>query len=124
MIEYKKEIQLFKALSHPTRIAILELLRNGEQCVCHLEASLGLRQAYISQQLGVLRKAGLLAKRRDGWNIYYRVLNKEVFAVLDSVYQMTGTPKIEQTITPATCTCPHCESEDAQMLVIPEDILS
>lgn len=123
MNEYTKEIQLFKALSHPARIAILELLRNGEQCVCHLEASLGLRQAYISQQLSVLRKAGLLAKRRDGWNIYYRVLNKEVFAVLDSVYQMTGTPKIERTITPATCTCPSCEAQDDKILAIPEDIL-
>jgi len=51
---------LFKLLSHPSRLAILQVLRDGEECVCHMEAALGLRQAYISQQLMVLRQAGLV----------------------------------------------------------------
>jgi len=118
MNTYSQEIRIFKMLSHPTRIAILELLRDGEQCVCHLEAALGLRQAYVSQQLMVLRKAGVLEDRRDGWNIYYRVTSPEIYTVLDAVYQMTGTSFADLTLTPVTCTCPHCETDEQTILAV------
>ena len=75
---------LFKLLSHPSRLAILQVLRDGEECVCHLEAALGLRQAYISQQLMVLRQVGLVTDRREGWNVFYRVVKPEVYALLDA----------------------------------------
>ena len=84
------QAQVLKILTHPTRIAILNILRDGEHCVCHLEAYLGLRQSYISQQLAVLREAGLIQDRRDGWNIFYRVINPRVFTVLDAVEAFTG----------------------------------
>ena len=65
---------LFKACGHPVRLQILEvLLRDGEACVCHLEAHLGQRQAAISQHLAKLRQVGLVTDRRDGWNVYYSV---------------------------------------------------
>ena len=108
MNEYPSEIRILKALAHPVRIAILEILRNGEQCVCHFEAALGLRQAYISQQLMVLRRAGIVASRREGWNHYYRVRKPEIYAVLDAVYAITGTTAGSPPHTPVTCTCPHC----------------
>ena len=79
-----------KTLSHPTRLAVLEILRDGEQCVCHMEAMLGLRQASISQQLMVLREAGLVSVRRDGLNMYYRVTRPQVFAVLDALERGIG----------------------------------
>jgi len=120
MNEYTKEVKIFKALSHPTRIAILELLRNGEQCVCHFEAALGLRQAYVSQQLMSLHKAGILAKRREGWNIYYHVINAEIYTLLDSAYQLTGTPHSVSEIDPAVCTCPHCKHDLQDTVVITE----
>ena len=47
-----------------------------------MEAHLGYRQAYISQQLMVLREAGLIQDRRDGWNVFYRVAEPRIFAVL------------------------------------------
>ncbi|MRS04979.1 ArsR family transcriptional regulator, partial [bacterium] len=47
---YELQAQIYKVLTHPVRLAILEILRDGEHCVCHMEAYLGLRQAYISQQ--------------------------------------------------------------------------
>ena len=81
---------LFKALVHPARIAILDSLRSGEQCVCHLETHLGYRQAYISQQLAVLRTTGLIQDNRDGLNIYYRIIRPEVFALIDVARAMTG----------------------------------
>ncbi len=101
---------LFRALMHPTRLAILDMLRPGEQCVCHMEAYLGKRQAYISQQLMVLREAGLVDDQRDGLNVYYRVTNRQVFDVIDRARAMLGIPLdaasgsdlLEQ------CPCPKC----------------
>lgn len=67
---------------HPERLAILEMLRNGERCVCEIEDALGHRQAYVSQQLTVLRNAGLVESRRDGWRVFYRLVTPEIFAVI------------------------------------------
>lgn len=84
------QARFFKALTHPVRLAILNILRDGEQCVCHLEAFLGLRQAYISQQLAVLREAGLVQDRRDGWNIFYQVVQPEVYGLLDLAARLSS----------------------------------
>ncbi len=123
LLNMKKPFQpqsgLFKVLSHPVRLAILEILRDGEQCVCHMEAMLKLRQAYISQHLMVLREAGLLADRRDGWNMYYRVTKPEVYAVLDAVNSLTGSrAAIAHRHARGECPCPKCQ---ASSKVIPGD---
>lgn len=107
MLAYDSETRLYKALMHPTRLAILDLLRAGEQCVCHMEAVFGQRQAYISQQLMVLREAGLVDSRREGLNLYYRVIRPEIFAVLDAMRAVTGTVAVQMT-APSTCPCPTC----------------
>jgi len=62
-----------QAITSPQRIAILLAIGNGEACVCHLEATLGWRQAYISQHLMALRKANILLDRREGRYIFYRL---------------------------------------------------
>jgi DNA-binding transcriptional ArsR family regulator len=49
MSGFDESAKLFKTLMHPARLEILEILREGEHCVCHIEAALGYRQAYISQ---------------------------------------------------------------------------
>ena len=106
---------LFKLLSHPSRLAILQVLRDGEECVCHMEAALGLRQAYISQQLMVLRQAGLVTDQREGWNVYYRVVKPEVYALLDAALatvQPEGAPTLlTRHAKPAACPCPKCRLE-------------
>jgi DNA-binding transcriptional ArsR family regulator len=101
---------LFRALMHPIRLAILDLLRQGEQCVCHLEAYLGKRQAYISQQLMVLREAGLIIDERDGLNVYYHVRDPRVFVLLDTARAMQGIdPGSQRPSLPAdACPCPKC----------------
>jgi len=118
MDEHENEIKLLKALSHPARLAILEVLRGGEACVCHMEALFEWRQAYISQQLMVLREAGLVTDRRDGWNIFYRVVKPEVYAVIDAVYRVSGrnAPFELPVHTHATCTCPNCQARTGQTL--------
>jgi DNA-binding transcriptional ArsR family regulator len=111
MVNYTSPAKLFKVLMHPARLAILDVLRDGEECVCHLEAMLNYRQAYISQQLMVLRDAGLVQDRREGWNIYYRVTEPRVFAVMDAAQAVTGEtkPAARRSSAPAKpCPCPKC----------------
>ena len=103
---------LLKAVAHPTRLAVLEILRDGEQCVCHMEATLGLRQASISQQLMILRDAGIVEVRRDGLNMYYHVVKPEVFDLLDAVYAATAKPRpqLAHKHGKDTCPCPKCNT--------------
>ena len=108
---FEAQAQIFKVLTHPARIAILEILRDGEHCVCHMEAHLGLRQAYISQQLAVLREGGLIQDRRDGWNIFYRVVDVRIFEALDVVQRITGLEVPDVHRAGFRCSCPKCMAE-------------
>jgi len=80
---YRLQAKTAKALAHPTRIAILEMLRQGERCVCEMEPELGVSQANVSQHLAALREANLVVGRRDGIRIRYRATDERVFQVLD-----------------------------------------
>lgn len=110
---YETQSNFLKAISHSTRLAILDILRDGEQCVCHMEASLNLRQAYISQQLMVLKQAKLIESRRHGLNLYYRVLKPEVFAIMDTLNSVTGihAKPFNHKHTNTDCPCPKCDIE-------------
>lgn len=103
---------IFKALSSSSRRKLLALLRDGEECVCHLEAYTGYRQAYISQQLKVLRDVGLVIDQRSGWNIYYRVVNPQIFAILDDIAMLTGKPLEPVRKSKTVCSCPKCNLEN------------
>lgn len=102
------QTEIFKVLTHPARLAILDILRDGEHCVCHLEAWLGYRQAYISQQLSVLRQANLISDRRDGWNIFYKVADERIYEVLDQVREITGQIEPDERKPVNQCNCPKC----------------
>ncbi len=110
---YETQSNFLKAISHSARLAILDILRDGEQCVCHMEATLNLRQAYISQQLMVLKQAELVDSRRDGLNLYYRVIKPEVFTVLETIRSLTGIPSKPPKHKHANtdCPCPKCSIE-------------
>ncbi len=115
MDAYSAQADLLKAISHPTRLAVLEILRDGEQCVCHMEAILGLRQASISQQLMILREAGLVEVRRDGLNMFYHVVRPGLFNVLDALYAATGKSRPDLAHKHGkgkdSCPCPKCNAE-------------
>src|SRR5712691_8759442 len=64
---------LFKTLSDPTRLRLLNLLAGGEVCVCDLHGTLGLDQPKVSRHLGLMRRAGLVDARRNGKWMRYRV---------------------------------------------------
>lgn len=103
-----QEANFLKLLAHPVRIAILKILRQEEACVCHMEATLGYRQAYLSQQLAVLREAGIITDRRDGWNVYYQIQNHQVFGVLDIAAKFLQSGKSEIPFKLVNCLCPKC----------------
>src|SRR5215218_4253421 len=74
---------VFQALAHPTRIAMVELLREGEQTAGTLIERLGLEQANASQHLTVLRNRQIVTNRKEGNYMYYRIRDPLLFEVLD-----------------------------------------
>ena len=82
---YKLGANAFKALAHPTRIAILEMMRNGPICSCKIEPLLGLRQSNIAQHLGILRDSQLVTSYRDGIWVMYAATDPRLFQVVDVV---------------------------------------
>lgn len=75
--------ELFKALGHPVRIRILELLRTGEMTVSELQARLEIDPSSVSQQLAVLRNRQLVAGRKQGTSVYYSAVDPQVYDLLD-----------------------------------------
>ena len=73
----------FKALAHPVRIGILELLRDGPLNVTQIQEATGAPGSSVSQQLAVLRSQGILATERRGTTIIYRVADPKLFELLD-----------------------------------------
>jgi ArsR family transcriptional regulator len=115
---YQKQAQLFRALSHPVRLRILDILAHQEACVCHLTAILGKRQPYVSQQLAALREAGLVTDRRDGTLIYYRLADDYLATLLDQGKavvrdlvddSLVFAPVPEGAL--ANCPCPRCQGQ-------------
>lgn len=116
----KKIGRLFRVLGQPARIRILVAIGKGEACVCHLEAALGYRQAYISQHLMAMRRLKLVAPRRDGRNIFYCVTDLDILNLVQKAGELAGIPADEMHIAEAgaqvlNCSCPHCESEQAEI---------
>lgn len=77
-----------KAISHEGRLMILCYLASGEKTVTELEELLSARQAAVSQQLSRLRSEGLVAPRREGKAIYYRLSDPRAVQILDVVYSL------------------------------------
>jgi len=63
--------ELFKALGHPARIRVLEVLSEGEHSVSDLQPLVGIESSHLSQQLGILRRAGLVSSRKEGASVIY-----------------------------------------------------
>ena len=75
--------EFFKALAHPIRIHVLEILRTSEKSVQELQAALGLDQATVSQQLAVLRGKNIVRARKEGTTVRYTVVDPLVGDLLD-----------------------------------------
>ena len=80
--------EILKALAQPTRLAILEFLRGGEECVCRIFPSIGGNQPNISKHLTLMKKAGVLDSRQEGTMTFYWIKDTRVFEILDLVDEM------------------------------------
>jgi DNA-binding transcriptional ArsR family regulator len=75
----------FRVLGEPSRIRLLDELRDGERSVNELAASLGAGQQNVSKHLAVLTETGILARRKDGNHVYYRIVDDGVLGLCDQV---------------------------------------
>ena len=80
--------EFFKALAHPARIRILEILSERESSVSELVTDVGLESSHLSQQLGVLRRANLVITRKSGNNVYYRLADRRLAKLLELAKQI------------------------------------
>jgi ArsR family transcriptional regulator len=119
--------RIFKAISTPARFQILIAIGKGEACVCHLEALLDLRQAYISQQLMEMRDADLVDTRREGRYIFYRLTEPELLDLLMDIGKLFGVPTeeietLQNTDPLPQCCCPDCLAQLDPAFINPEEI--
>ncbi len=108
--KFAKISNLLQAISPEPRLEILLDIGAGEACVCHLEAALGYRQSYISQQLMALREAGLVDSRRDGKYIFYHLAKPGILEVVQNSAQIANVDleKQDPGRHERQCACPHC----------------
>ena len=70
---FEKQAEIAKAIAHPLRTAIIDFLREGEQCVCDIANYVGSERSNISRHLSVMVKAGVLEYRKEGLKVIYRL---------------------------------------------------
>lgn len=86
---YKASV--FQALAHPTRIAIVEMLSNGELSAGAMQERLGIEQANLSQHLAILRSRQIVLNRKEGNQVFYSLRNKMLVEVLDIMRRFCRT---------------------------------
>jgi ArsR family transcriptional regulator len=86
--DYGRRAEVLKAIAHPARIAILEILRRGEECVCRICPALEGSQPNTSKHLALMKNAGVLDSRQEGTMTFYWVRDTRVYEMLDLVDQM------------------------------------
>jgi ArsR family transcriptional regulator len=87
-LAYKIKADFLKALAHPVRLQIIELLKNGEKNVGSIMKALSIQQSSLSRHLTVLREAGILKSRQQGTVIYYNIEDHNIFHVLRPIADM------------------------------------
>lgn len=111
---YERQAALLKAIAHPVRLKIVDLLRAEPECVCHLSTALDKSQPYVSQQLAILRNAGVIVDERDGTNIFYRLADDNVARQVTAACQdwdagsANGDGNGQAGRMLADCNCPKC----------------
>ncbi len=95
--------EILKALGQPTRLKIIEFLRDGERCVCEIFPAIGEEQSNTSRHLSMLQSCGILARRKEGLKIYYAIKHPEILELVDlarqvMVLEITGRHQLLQAV--------------------------
>ena len=72
-LRYEKQAEIAKAIGHPLRVAIIDFLKDGEQCVCDIAQHAGSERSNISRHLSVMVRAGILGYRKEGLKVIYKL---------------------------------------------------
>lgn len=83
ILEMKAEV--LKVLAQPTRLKILELLRNGERCICEIVPAINGEQSNISRHISLMQKSHLVTTRKDGVKVMVKVKDPKIFEILDNI---------------------------------------
>ncbi|MBI3989826.1 MAG: helix-turn-helix transcriptional regulator [candidate division NC10 bacterium] len=86
----EQKAEFLKALAQPTRLKILDLLKDGERCVCDIFPAIGEQQSNVSRHLQLMKRAGVLASRKDGLRVLYRIKDGKITRLLEDVDLLFG----------------------------------
>jgi len=89
--DWNRVARTLKAVAHPLRLRIIDLLEDGERSVGEIVEALGAKPAVTSQQLGLMRDRGVLDARRDGNHVYYCIANRHVVDVIHCIRRLCRT---------------------------------
>ena len=81
--------EILKTLGQPTRLKIIDFLRNGERCVCEIFPAIGEEQSNTSRHLNLMVSAGVLSRRKEGVKIFYTVKHPEILEIVELARQIT-----------------------------------
>jgi len=93
---YEQQAAIAKAMAHPVRVAVLEYVRDGERCVCDIAAAVGTERTNLSKHLSVMVHAGVLASRKDGLKVMYRIKTPCISKFLDCLKECLKEQIAEQ----------------------------
>ena len=93
---YEKQADVAKAMAHPVRVATLEFVKDGEQCVCDIAEAVGTERSNLSKHLSVMVNAGVLASRKEGLKVFYRIKTPCVMKFLDCLKDCLKEQMIRQ----------------------------
>lgn len=112
MTPYREQARLLRLMAHPMRLEILAIVLGSDECVCHLSAALKKPQPYVSQQLAVLRKEGLITDHKEGANVFYGPADgraaEQVAAILGALAGAEMAAARGHRAVDGCC-CPKCE---------------
>jgi len=70
---FEKQAEIVKAIAHPLRIAVVDFLKDGQQCVCDIAGHVGSERSNVSRHLSVMVNAGILEYRKEGLKVIYKL---------------------------------------------------
>jgi DNA-binding transcriptional ArsR family regulator len=96
--------RLLAALGHEHRLRIVEMLRQGERCVCEITPGFDLDPSVVSRHLALLVRAGAIRSRRDGRRIFYQIADHRVVRLLDAAGEVVESPGKGRPVGPKAST--------------------
>jgi len=93
---YKRKAQIIKAMAHPSRLLMLDVLSQGERCVCELQRLVGSDISTVSKHLALMKRAGIVTDRRQGLQVFYRLRVPCILHLFDCVDAVLRENALEQ----------------------------